>query len=38
MQETAYENGWMSKSDILENISDLLKTEYGQYLKKLVEE
>ncbi len=38
LQEIAYENGWMTKADVLENISDLLKTEYGQYLKRMVTE
>ena len=38
LQEIAYENGWMTKDDIRESIHDMLKTEYGQYLLRLVEE
>ena len=38
LQEIAYENGWMSKDDIRESVKDMLKTEYGQYLLRLVEE
>ena len=38
LQEIAYENGWMTKDDIRESIHDMLKTEYGQYLLRLIEE
>ena len=38
LQEIAYENGWMTKDDIRESIHDMLKTEYGQYLLRLVKE
>jgi glucose-1-phosphate thymidylyltransferase len=38
LQEIAYENGWMSKDDIRESVKDMLKTEYGQYLLRLIEE
>ena len=38
LQEIAYENGWMTKDDIRESVKDMLKTEYGQYLLRLVEE
>ena len=38
LQEIAYENGWMTKDDIHESIKDMLKTEYGQYLLRLIEE
>lgn len=38
LQEIAYENGWMTKEQVRESIQDLLKTEYGQYLQKLLEE
>jgi len=38
LQEIAYENGWMSKDDILSSVQDMLKTEYGQYLLRLIEE
>ena len=36
LEEIAYENGWMSKEQIKTSIQNLLKTEYGQYLKRLV--
>jgi len=38
LQEIAYENGWMTKDDIRESVKDMLKTEYGQYLLRLIEE
>ena len=38
LQEIAYENGWMTKADIRESVKDMLKTEYGQYLMRLIEE
>ena len=38
LQEIAYENGWMTRDDIRESVKDMLKTEYGQYLLRLVEE
>ena len=38
LQEIAYENGWMTKDDIRRSIQDMLKTEYGQYLLRLIEE
>jgi len=38
LQEIAYENGWMTEADIRESVQDMLKTEYGQYLLRLVEE
>lgn len=36
LQEIAYEKGWMTTQDVLDSIDDMLKTEYGQYLKRLV--
>ena len=36
LQEIAYENGWLSKEQIREGIKNLLKTEYGQYLQRLI--
>ena len=36
LQEIALMNKWMTKSQILDSIGNLLKTEYGQYLKRLV--
>ncbi|MBP5638789.1 MAG: glucose-1-phosphate thymidylyltransferase RfbA [Victivallales bacterium] len=38
LQEIAYRNGWMTKEQVQESIKDMLKTEYGQYLQKLIEE
>lgn len=38
LQEIAYEKGWMTKDDIRESVKDMLKTEYGQYLLRLIEE
>ena len=38
LQEIAYGNGWMTKDDVRESIHDMLKTEYGQYLLRLIEE
>lgn len=38
LQEIAYENGWMTKDDIRESVKDMLKTQYGQYLLRLIEE
>ena len=38
LQEIAYENGWMSKDDIRESCKDMLKTEYGQYLMRMIEQ
>lgn len=37
LQEIAYENGWMSREDIEKSIQPMLKTEYGQYLKRMIE-
>ena len=37
LEEIAFENGWMTKDEVLTSISNMLKTEYGQYLLKLVE-
>ena len=36
LQEIAYENGWMTKDDIRDSVQDMLKTEYGQYLLRLI--
>ena len=38
LQEIAYENGWMTKDAIRESVQDMLKTEYGQYLLRLINE
>ena len=36
LQEIAYEKGWMTAQDVLDSIEDMLKTEYGPDLKRLV--
>ena len=36
LQEIALDNGWMTPDQIRESIQDLLKTEYGQYLLKRI--
>ena len=38
LQEIAYDNGWMTKDQIRDSIKDMLKTNYGQYLKKMIED
>ena len=38
LQEIAFENGWMTADDVRESVKDMLKTEYGQYLLRLVED
>ena len=37
LQEIAYENGWMTKEEIEASIQPMLKTEYGQYLMRMIE-
>ena len=37
LQEIAYENGWMTADEVRESCSDMLKTEYGQYLMRMIE-
>ena len=37
LQEIAWENGWMTADEVRESSKDLMKTGYGQYLLKLVE-
>ena len=38
LQEIAYENGWMTKEEVRESCRDMLKTEYGQYLMRMIEQ
>ena len=38
LEEIAYDNGWLDKQQILAGIQDMLKTDYGKYLLKLVED
>ncbi|MBP3255323.1 MAG: glucose-1-phosphate thymidylyltransferase RfbA [Clostridia bacterium] len=37
-EEIAFDNGWISKEQLLELSKKLMKTEYGVYLKELAEE
>ena len=37
LQEIAYANGWMTAEQVRESCRDLMKTEYGQYLRRLIE-
>ena len=37
LQEIAYQNGWMNKEQVRESCKDLLKTEYGKYLIRMIE-
>ena len=37
LQEIAYMNGWMTREQVRESCRDLLKTEYGQYLIRMIE-
>ncbi len=38
LQEIAYHNGWMTADGVRESCRDLLKTEYGQYLMRVIAE
>ena len=38
LQEIAYTNGWLSASEVRASIQDMLKTEYGRYLMRIVKE
>ena len=35
LEEIAYENKWLTADELRNNIKDLLKTEYGQYLLRI---
>ena len=37
-EKGGHDNGWMSEDDIRESCQDLLKTEYGQYLMRMIEQ
>ena len=37
LQEIAWENGWMTPDEIRASCADMLKTNYGQYLMRLIE-
>jgi len=36
LQEIAYDNGWMSAAEVRDSMKHLMKTEYGQYLDRLI--
>ena len=38
LQEIAYQKGWMTKDQVRESCKDLMKTEYGKYLIRMIEE
>lgn len=38
LEEIAYRNGWIDKKDLLKLIKGTIKTDYGKYLKKIVDE
>ena len=38
LQEIAYNNGWMTREEVRESIQDMMKTEYGQYLARMIGE
>lgn len=38
LQETAYNNGWMTKQQVLDSVKDMMKTDYAKYLIQLVKE
>ena len=38
LQEIAYYNGWLTAEEIIAGVQDMLKTEYGQYLLRIVKE
>ncbi len=36
LQEIAFNNGWLSAEEVKDGIQDMMKTEYGQYLMRVV--
>ena len=36
LQEIAFNNGWLSAEEVKNGIQDMLKTEYGQYLMRVI--
>jgi len=38
LEDIAYVNGWLTKEEILANIRDLRKTDYGKYLERRLSE
>ena len=37
LEEIAFENNWLTADELRNNIKDMLKTDYGQYLMRLTE-
>ncbi len=37
LEEIAYLNGWISADEVLENCKDMMKNQYGQYLKDVID-
>lgn len=37
LEEIAYLNGWISAEEVLENCKDMMKNQYGQYLKDVID-
>ena len=37
LEEIAFENNWLTADELRNNIKDMLKTDYGQYLMRLAE-
>ena len=38
LEEIAFHNSWLTKAEVLENIKEMMKTNYGQYLHRIVNE
>lgn len=38
LHEIGYTNGWLTKDQLRESIKDLMKTEYGRYLDRMIRE
>ena len=38
LQEIAFTNGWMTKEEIRASVQDMMKTEYGSYVMRLIQE
>ena len=38
LEEIAFENGWLSADEVRQNIQHMLKTDYGQYLLRIIGE
>ena len=38
LEEISWRNGWLSNEQVLEIAKSMMKNEYGQYLKRLIDE